>query len=71
MGKVRRPGKGKAMPPPGSVTALVGRLEAGDHGAAQPLWERHYQRLVGLARERLRGTAERRLRLIRKILAGG
>jgi DNA-directed RNA polymerase specialized sigma24 family protein len=41
------------------VTALVEYLQAGDHEAAQPLWERYYPRLVGLARERLRGTPRR------------
>jgi DNA-directed RNA polymerase specialized sigma24 family protein len=47
------------MPSPGSVTALIEHLQAGDHEAAQPLWERYYPRLVGLARERLRGTPRR------------
>jgi DNA-directed RNA polymerase specialized sigma24 family protein len=47
------------MPSPESVTALIERLEAGDHEAAQPLWERYFPRLVGLARERLRGTPRR------------
>jgi RNA polymerase sigma factor (sigma-70 family) len=43
----------------GSVSALVERLEAGDHEAAQPLWERYYPRLVELARKHLRGTSRR------------
>ena len=47
------------MPSPGSVTTLIEHLQAGDHEAAQPLWERYYPRLVGLARERLRGTLRR------------
>ena len=47
------------MPSSGSVTALLEHLRAGDHAAAQPLWERYYPRLVGLARERLRGTSRR------------
>jgi DNA-directed RNA polymerase specialized sigma24 family protein len=47
------------MPSPGSVTALIEHLQAGNREAAQPLWERYYPRLVGLARERLRGTARR------------
>ena len=47
------------MAPSGSITALIERLEAGDHEAAQPLWEQYYPRLVGLARERLRGTPRR------------
>jgi RNA polymerase sigma factor (sigma-70 family) len=59
LGKVGRPSKDKPMSSLGSVTALIERLEAGDHEAAQPLWERYYPRLVGLARERLRGTPRR------------
>ena len=47
------------MPSVGSVTALLAHLRAGDHEAAQPLWERYYPRLVGLARQRLRGTPRR------------
>jgi DNA-directed RNA polymerase specialized sigma24 family protein len=43
----------------GSVSALIERLEAGDHEAAQPLWERYYPRLVALARKHLRGTSRR------------
>jgi len=41
------------------VNALIERLEAGDHEAAQPLWERYYPRLVELARKHLRGTSRR------------
>jgi DNA-directed RNA polymerase specialized sigma24 family protein len=41
------------------VTARIEHLRAGNHEAAQPLWERYYPRLVGLARERLRGTSRR------------
>jgi len=47
------------MPCVGSVTALLEHLRAGEHAAAQPLWERYYPRLVGLARERLRSTPRR------------
>jgi RNA polymerase sigma factor (sigma-70 family) len=43
----------------GSVSALIERLEAGDHEAAQALWERYYPRLVELARKHLRGTSRR------------
>src|SRR5436309_4156959 len=43
----------------GSVTTWVGRLRAGDGAAAQRLWERYFRRLVGLARERLRGLRRR------------
>jgi DNA-directed RNA polymerase specialized sigma24 family protein len=42
------------MPPDdGSVTQLIGYLKAGDQAAAQPLWERYFERLVRLARGRL------------------
>lgn len=40
---------------PGSVSALVERLKAGDHDAASQLWHRYYPRLVALARAQLRG----------------
>jgi DNA-directed RNA polymerase specialized sigma24 family protein len=40
----------------GSVTHWIGRLKAGDHAAAQRLWEGYFRRLVGLARARLQGT---------------
>jgi DNA-directed RNA polymerase specialized sigma24 family protein len=40
-----------------SVTTWIGLLRAGDPGAAAPLWERYFPRLVGLARARLAGTA--------------
>jgi DNA-directed RNA polymerase specialized sigma24 family protein len=40
---------------PGSVTALVERVKAGDHEAVRLLWHRYYPRLVGLARKRLQG----------------
>jgi DNA-directed RNA polymerase specialized sigma24 family protein len=43
----------------GSVTALIQQLEAGDHEAAQPLWECYYPRLVEQARKHLRGTSRR------------
>ena len=38
----------------GSVTHWLGALRGGDRAAAQPLWERYFARLVGLARARLR-----------------
>ncbi len=37
----------------GSVTCWIDQLKAGDPAAAQPLWERYFQRLVGLARVKL------------------
>ena len=39
----------------GSVTHWLGDLKVGDLGAAQPLWERYFGRLVVLARAKLRG----------------
>ena len=38
----------------GSVTRWLDALRGGDLDAAQPLWERYFARLVGLARARLR-----------------
>jgi len=37
----------------GSVTCWIDQLRAGDQAAAQRLWERYFQRLVGLARVKL------------------
>jgi DNA-directed RNA polymerase specialized sigma24 family protein len=45
-----------AMSSGGSVTHWIGRLKAGDSAAAQHLWERYFQSLVGLARKKLQGT---------------
>ncbi len=39
----------------GSVTHWVQQLQAGDPDAAQPLWERYFRRMVGLARKKLQG----------------
>ncbi len=44
---------------PGSVTALLERVKAGDHEAVRLLWQRYYPRLVGLARKRLQGAPRR------------
>jgi DNA-directed RNA polymerase specialized sigma24 family protein len=38
------------------VTTWVEQLRAGSRAAAQPLWERYFRRLVGLARKKLRGA---------------
>jgi ECF sigma factor len=38
----------------GSVTHWIGDLKAGGKTAAQPLWDRYFERLVGLARNKLR-----------------
>jgi DNA-directed RNA polymerase specialized sigma24 family protein len=43
----------------GSVTYRLGRLKAGDRAAAQQLWEGYFQRLVRLARARLRAAPRR------------
>jgi DNA-directed RNA polymerase specialized sigma24 family protein len=43
----------------GSVTHWIDRLKAGDAAAAQPLWERYFRRLVGLARKILQGAPRR------------
>src|SRR5262245_43324907 len=51
--------EGLAMPSAGSVTHWLGLLRAGDHAAAQPLWERYFSRLVGLARAKLQGLPRR------------
>jgi DNA-directed RNA polymerase specialized sigma24 family protein len=42
-----------------SVTRWIDLLKAGDAAAAQPLWQRYFERLVRLARQKLR-TAPRR-----------
>ena len=44
---------------PGSVTALVERVKAGDHEAVRLLWQRYYPRLVGLARKKLQAAPRR------------
>jgi DNA-directed RNA polymerase specialized sigma24 family protein len=43
----------------GSVTHWISLLKAGEHAAAQPLWEAYCRRLAGLARQKL-GAAPRR-----------
>ncbi len=40
----------------GSITCWIDQLKAGDLAAAQPLWERYFQRLVRLARAKLPAT---------------
>jgi DNA-directed RNA polymerase specialized sigma24 family protein len=42
-----------------SVTVWITQLKAGDREAAQHLWERYFQRLVGLARKKLRDSSRR------------
>lgn len=43
----------------GSITRWIGRLKGGDFAAARPLWEAYFRRMVGLARQRLRGAPRR------------
>jgi len=43
----------------GSVSRWIGQLQAGDHAAAQKLWEGYFHRLVGLARKKLQGQSRR------------
>ena len=50
---------GRPMASDGSVTNWVCQLRAGDHVAAQKLWERYFRRLVGLARHKLQGRLRR------------
>lgn len=45
-----------AAPDDGSVTRWIGDLKQGGDSAAQHLWERYFQRLVQLARARLRAA---------------
>jgi RNA polymerase sigma factor (sigma-70 family) len=47
------------MNEPGSITRCLTRLREGDMDAVQPLWQTYFARLVGLARQRLRGAARR------------
>src|SRR5262245_10485603 len=47
------------MSPDESVSQWIGRLRDGDPAAAQNLWERYFQRLVGLARKKLEGLPRR------------
>jgi DNA-directed RNA polymerase specialized sigma24 family protein len=43
----------------GSVTRWLGPLQAGVAAAVQPLWERYFRRLVGLARQKLHSVPRR------------
>jgi RNA polymerase sigma factor (sigma-70 family) len=43
----------------GSVSHWIIALKDGDSAAAQPLWERYYRQLIGLARKKLRTTSRR------------
>jgi DNA-directed RNA polymerase specialized sigma24 family protein len=43
----------------GSITRLIARIKEGDRDASQRIWDEYFQRLVALARSRLRGAARR------------
>jgi DNA-directed RNA polymerase specialized sigma24 family protein len=47
------------MSAPGSVTNWIAQLKQGDPAAAQPLWQRYFQRLVALACKKLQGVRRR------------
>jgi DNA-directed RNA polymerase specialized sigma24 family protein len=47
------------MPSEGSVTHLLGPLQAGDSAAVEQLWQRYFHRLAALARRELPGAARR------------
>jgi DNA-directed RNA polymerase specialized sigma24 family protein len=51
--------EGRTVSEAGSVSRWLNALQAGNQAAAQPLWERYFQRLVGLARARLRDAPRR------------
>ena len=40
-----------------SVTFWIGKLRAGDPGAARQLWDRYYRNMVELARRKLSGAS--------------
>jgi RNA polymerase sigma factor (sigma-70 family) len=48
-----------SMSDPGSITALISKLQRGESVAASGLWERYYERLVVLARRMLRSSPRR------------
>lgn len=43
------------MPSRDSITHWINQLQAGDHVAAQELWQHYFERLVNLARKKLKG----------------
>lgn len=47
------------MPSTGSVTAWIAGLKAGESAAVEPLWDRYFVRLVGLARRKLSASSQR------------
>lgn len=53
------PGNIRPMTDAGSITYWVQQLQVGQSAAATELWERYYDRLIGLARQKLRTTSKR------------
>jgi DNA-directed RNA polymerase specialized sigma24 family protein len=47
------------MNPDGSITSWIHALSAGNDDVAQHLWERYFQRMVELARNKLRASVSR------------
>lgn len=47
------------MPEDGSITLWLGRLKDGDEAAVRRIWQDYFQRLVALARTKLRGVRRR------------
>ena len=56
---MRGPGNGPMSPSEGSVSHWLGPLQEGDPDAVQRLWERYFQRLIELARKKLRALPHR------------
>src|SRR5947209_4556116 len=42
-----------------SVSVWISQLKAGNHAAAQPLWDRYFRAMVRLARDRLQAFPRR------------
>ncbi len=59
VGSMREPGNGTMSPSEGSVSHWLGPLREGDPDAVQRLWERYFQRLIELARKKLRALPHR------------
>jgi DNA-directed RNA polymerase specialized sigma24 family protein len=59
VGSTREPGNGTMSPSEGSVSHWLGPLREGDPDAVQRLWERYFQRLIELARAKLRTLPHR------------
>jgi DNA-directed RNA polymerase specialized sigma24 family protein len=47
------------VPSSDAITVWIGQLQRGESAAVRPLWEKYFHRLVGLARTRLRTSANR------------